>query len=785
MVKLEADFDKHLKEQLTEDNVTVRWDLALNKKRVAYFHFRQRDSEHRLISGDELQLRHDGDSRHASWQARGSVVCLSASEEVGIELKHGGDAPIDLNHNFSVDLVWKAIAYDRMQTALKTFAVDETSVSGYIYHRLLGHDVPEPEVRGSLPRRFGAPGLPELNHSQVFAVKEVLKKALSVVQGPPGTGKTVTSASIVYHLTKQHQGQTLVCAPSNVAVDQLTEKIHMSGLRVLRFCAKSREMVDSRVEYLTLHYQVRHLDTPEAAELSKLQRLKDELGELSQGDEKKFYALKRVAETRILAAADVVCCTCSAAGDSRISQLRFRQCLIDEATQATEPECLIPVVLGAKQLVLVGDHCQLGPVVVCKKAAKAGLGQSLFERMVILNMRPIRLQVQYRMHPCLSEFPSNTFYDGTLQNGVSADERVHPSTGFPWPNRHRPMFFYSSVGQEEVSASGTSYLNRTEASNVEKLITRFLSAGISPDQVGVITPYEGQRAYIVSYMQRFGSLRQALYTEIEVASVDAFQGREKDFIILSCVRSNERQGIGFLNDPRRLNVALTRARYGLVVVGNPKVLSKQPLWNAFLSHFKEQGALVEGPLAALKRSMLHFGRPRKYAPENRVVVGPLSHSGAFMSVPRGRLPHGLGDGTPLVASVEDAKEGSKSSIDANRGGGLDSQLGYYDSQAMLPVTQQSFSSISFEDSQPGFDSQQSGYQTGSSMSQYDSQALAAYYGVYTSSSSLPLSQSDTRTGTSFSQDSIPGYAFSGPEDFGTYGDLWGGPRVSPPQSSGT
>ena len=134
-----------------------------------------------------------------------------------------------------------------MQTALKTFAVDETSVSGYIYHRLLGHEVQEPQMRVSLPRRFGAPGLPELNHSQVFAVKSVLQKALSVVQGPPGTGKTVTSASIVYHLAKQLQGQTLVCAPSNVAVDQLTEKIHQTGLRVLRFCAKSRETVDSRV----------------------------------------------------------------------------------------------------------------------------------------------------------------------------------------------------------------------------------------------------------------------------------------------------------------------------------------------------------------------------------------------------------------------------------------------------------------------------------------------------------------------------------------------------------
>jgi regulator of nonsense transcripts 1 len=117
-------------------------------------------------------------------------------------------------------------------------------------------------------------------------------------------------------------------------------------------------------------------------------------------------------------------------------------------------------------------------------------------------------------------------------------------------------------------------LYRTEASNVEKIVTKFFKSGVVPGQIGVVTPYEGQRSYIVNYMQFNGSLKKDLYKDIEVASVDAFQGREKDYIILSCVRSNEHQGIGFLNDPRRLNVALTRAKYGVVILGNPKVLSK-------------------------------------------------------------------------------------------------------------------------------------------------------------------------------------------------------------------
>jgi regulator of nonsense transcripts 1 len=127
--------------------------------------------------------------------------------------------------------------------------------------------------------------------------------------------------------------------------------------------------------------------------MHKLQQLKDEQGELSSSDEKKYKALKRATEREILQSADVICCTCVGAGDPRLSNFRFRQVLIDESTQATEPECLIPLVLGVKQVVLVGDHCQLGPVIMCKKAARAGLAQSLFERLVILGVKPFRLQV--------------------------------------------------------------------------------------------------------------------------------------------------------------------------------------------------------------------------------------------------------------------------------------------------------------------------------------------------------------------------------------------------------
>lgn len=626
LVMLEAEYDKKLKESQTQEGIEVRWDVGLNKKTIAYFTLAKTDSDMKLMHGDELRLRYVGEL-HKAWDAIGHVIKVpdNFGEDVGLELKSSAKAPIQCTSNFAVDFIWKCTSFDRMRRALKVFALDRNSVSNYIYSRLLGHGrhdgSDEIVFRGPPPKLYSAPNLPDLNRSQVYAVKHALQRPLSLIQGPPGTGKTVTSATIVYQLVKQHGGTVLVCAPSNTAVDQLTEKIHRTNLKVVRVCAKSREAIDSPVNFLALHNQIRNMETN--SELKKLQQLKDETGELSSADEKRYRTLKRTSENQLLEAADVICCTCVGAGDARLQRLTFTSILIDESMQSTEPECMVPVVLGAKQLILVGDHCQLGPVVMCKKAARAGLSQSLFERLVVLGIRPFRLEVQYRMHPELSQFPSNFFYEGSLQNGVCAEDRKL-KIDFPWPQPERPMFFLVTQGQEEIAGSGTSYLNRTEAANVEKITTRFLKAGVKPEQIGIITPYEGQRAYLVQYMQYQGSLHSKLYQEIEIASVDAFQGREKDIIIMSCVRSNEKQGIGFLSDPRRLNVALTRSKYGTIIVGNPKILSKQPLWNHLLNFYKDRKVLVEGSLNNLRESLIQFQKPKK-------LVNTLNMGAHFMS----------------------------------------------------------------------------------------------------------------------------------------------------------
>lgn len=621
LVKMEAEYDKQMKESRNQDNIHVRWDIGLNKKILAYFNIAKSDSDMRLMHGDELCLRYNYSSNdnlicepvRQFWSGVGHVIKIpdNYSEEVGIEMKTNLNVPTDKHTGFVVEFVWKSTSFDRMHHSLVRLAhADNSSVSSTIVDRLLGRNVKDDIILPcTLPKIFTALNLPDLNKSQVDAIKHVLQRPLSLIQGPPGTGKTVTSATIVYHLSKTSNKPVLVCAPSNIAVDQLTEKIHMTGLKVVRLCAKSREAISSPVSFLALHNQLRNMAGH--TELHKLQQLKDETGELSSSDEKRYRVLKKACERELLKAADVICATCVGAGDPRLMKFKFQSVLIDESMQATEPECMVPVVLGSKQLILVGDHCQLGPVVMCKEAAKAGLSQSLFERLVLLGIRPLRLEVQYRMHPALSRFPSDFFYEGSLQNGVNSFEREMRNIEFPWPQPAKPMFFYCCQGQEEIAGSGTSYLNRSEAAYVERITTIFLKAGVRPEQIGIITPYEGQRAYLVQYMQYNGSLHAKLYQEIEIASVDAFQGREKDIIVMSCVRSNERQGIGFLNDPRRLNVALTRAKYGIITVGNPKVLSKHTLWNHLLTYYKENNVLVEGPLNNLKPSLIQFNKIKK------------------------------------------------------------------------------------------------------------------------------------------------------------------------------
>lgn len=621
LVEAEAEFDRNLKELQALEHILVQWDVGLNGRHLALFALLTYEKTSLVVAvGDEIVLHYQQGGLDA-WSGKGFIVKLPTSqlEYFTLELLWDADAPpTHATVGFTAEFVWKGTLYHRMQKALRLFATNEESVSSYIYHNFLGHEVVPMVFLTNLPAQLSVPKLAQLNESQWNAVAAVLQRPLSLIQGPPGTGKTVTSATIIHHLYRLHKRKILVCAPLNVAVDHLAEKLHLVGIKVLRVTSKSREDVDLLVLELALHRQVEKR-IPKFTR--KLQAARDSGKLLSAKQLKQLQSSIFNTEQALIDEAQVVCTTCVGASDWRLQGIPFRLVLIDESTQATEPEVLIPIVKGAKQVILVGDHQQLGPVILDKNAGEAGLKQSLFERLIALGHLPIRLEVQYRMHPALSEFSSNVFYEGSLQNGVTSEQRAWRGLSFPWPVPDCPMMFWANYGKEEISGSGNSYLNRVEAMNVEKIITKLFRDGVRPDQIGVITPYEGQRAYIVQYMQMNSTLleKKEQYAEVEISSVDAFQGREKDFIILLCVRANDAQAIGFLRDPRRLNVALTRAKYGLIILGNARALLKNRLWNFLLVHFRERGCLVDGPLDNLQLSLVPLSNPlrkKKLAVEN-------------------------------------------------------------------------------------------------------------------------------------------------------------------------
>lgn len=296
--------------------------------------------------------------------------------------------------------------------------------------------------------------------------------------------------------------------------------------------------------------------------------------------------------------ADVVVCTCDTAGSSLMNGIPFPTVLIDEASQTTEPEVLIPIVHGAQRVIMVGDQCQLQPVVISLQCKACKYDRSLFERLIELGMKTQLLSVQYRMHPVLSEFSNSTFYDNKLVDGIT--ERNRPILSkFPFPDKKRPLVFWHVVGKESLGSKGGSYQNFVEAMTVIEVIRSLVECKCPQNRIGVITSYTGQRLLLMNLLVQHG------LKDVECSSVNMFQGREMDYIVYSCVRSNTRKEVGFLKDPKRLNVALTRARYGMVVVGNASLLCNEQLWSTYVNYHKNHRTLVEGSITSwrIKRSL--------------------------------------------------------------------------------------------------------------------------------------------------------------------------------------
>jgi hypothetical protein len=383
------------------------------------------------------------------------------------------------------------------------------------------------------------------------------------VQGPPGTGKTKVSVRILVAWARAG-GRCLATSDSNIAVDNLLGGLIGAGVRAVR------------------------LGRPEATREDLIRYSADEIG--AQAGPSKQAQMD--ARMRAVRTAEVVCCTCVGAGAPLLERSRYDCVLVDEACQATEPATLVALSHGCQALVLVGDQCQLPPTITSEAAAADGMSVSLFERLLRAGVRPRLLRTQYRMHPAIAEFPCDAFYAGAVSSGVHARERaVVP--GFQWPRADWPVAFVQARGGCESAddGGGRSKSNSVEADIVARLAHEILAAGgVGAAELGVISPYNGQVALL---RRALGRALGAHARAVEVASVDGFQGREKDVMIISTVRANARGAVGFLNDWRRANVALTRARRGLIVVGDALTLAHEPRsWGPFLRWCAKHGVLV-------------------------------------------------------------------------------------------------------------------------------------------------------------------------------------------------
>lgn len=435
-----------------------------------------------------------------------------------------------------------------------------------------------------------------LNPSQTTAIKEALRRRLTLIQGPPGTGKTITAAHLITSAVKLGLGPVLACAASNVAADNLLRKVLVASEGSLRIVRIGKvPAIDEDLWEITLESFL------ENNPVLKKAREFCASGSMRTAE---LLKLENKVAAKILSQADVVISTCVGCGRKELRERNFSFVVVDEATQATEPDVLIPLSLtiadGTKsQLVLVGDHHQLPPTTLDRKqttSLEIGLETSLFLRLWQSGIQCQMLNIQYRMHPDIASFPANQFYFRRLRNGISAKDRPLPNSFAIFDTeqvlRSRVIFFNICHGHEEQDCNSydglvrmKSFYNKAESEFVVGLLGDFVNKyHLSASAIGVISPYTGQVRLLNECLRKFESLKR-----IDVSTVDGFQGREKDVIVFSTVRNNDRREVGFLRDWRRLNVAITRARVILIVVGNEKTLASDYNWRSWLKWVTRNG----------------------------------------------------------------------------------------------------------------------------------------------------------------------------------------------------
>lgn len=566
---------------------------SLNQMCIEIYRTEDQEIEHNFEYGRQVSLFCEKEDGIKFFSFTG-VVSFVDGDRMVASVPDNVPAELSVNEKIGVQLSFDETSYRLMFDALER--VMHARGNRLAYLRDLFYSKQPAQHFRFQPMHF-----PWLNKTQEKAVNEVLwTKDVMVVHGPPGTGKTTTLVEAINE-TLRRESQVLVCAQSNMAVDWISEQLVDRGINVLRIGNPTR--VNDKM--LSFTYEHRFSDHPDYPQLWSLRKaIRDMRSKRKRGNESYHQQLDRLnsraaeleirINAEIFGEARVIACTLTGAANRVLEGMKFGTLFIDEAAQALEAACWIPI-RKVSRVIFAGDHCQLPPTVKSIAALKAGLGKTLMERIVENKPEIVTLlQVQYRMNDEIMRFSSNEFYGGKLQTAPEIKYRGILDYDIPisWYDTTAddiPEGTELPKGEEKWEAReqfvGESYgrINKAEAEltlqHLELYFSRIGKQRILDEKidVGIISPYRAQ----VQLLRRMIKKREFFkpYRHlITVNTVDGFQGQERDVIVLSLVRSNDEGQIGFLRDLRRMNVAITRARMKLIILGNVDTLTKHPFY---------------------------------------------------------------------------------------------------------------------------------------------------------------------------------------------------------------
>lgn len=585
---------------------------SLNQTAIEVFRTSDQDIEHNFEFGRPVMFfRSEGSEELKYFSFTGTVSYVDGDRMV---VTVPDSAPL-LELQQSTDPIGVQLSFDETSYKLMFEALDrvmKAKNNRLAYLRDLFYSHQKAGRFSFEPMKF-----PWLNPTQERAVNEVLwAKDVAIVHGPPGTGKTTTLVEAINE-TLMRESQVLVCAQSNMAVDWISEKLVDRGINVLRIGNPTR--VNDKMLGFTYERRFEsHADYPQLWAIRKaIRELRKNRKKGSENYHQKMDRLKsRAAEielrinAELFGEARVIACTLVGSAHHLLEGMKFGTLFIDEAAQALEAACWIPM-RRASRVILAGDHCQLPPTVKSIAALRAGLGKTLMERIAENKPEVVTLlKIQYRMNDEIMRFSSDWFYGGKVESAPQIKYRSvldydHPITWIDTSNEENQITIEGEDAPEDsasttssVSAAnqnsdlnfkeqfvGESFgrINKAEAEltllTLAEYFTKIGKQRVLEERidVGIISPYRAQVQYLKKLIKKYEFFKPYRRL-ISVNTVDGFQGQERDVILISLVRSNDEGQIGFLKDLRRMNVAMTRARMKLIILGNRDTMTKHPFY---------------------------------------------------------------------------------------------------------------------------------------------------------------------------------------------------------------